>query len=166
MPRPGAASEQCAAAVGQPGIRQYCVSSALPSLVGDRSGQSSYAPANLFDGNPATAWAAARGQGQNWVLIEFDGERTIARLRVANGYQKSETTYRNNHRIRRMRLVASNGDSTMVSLSDSKGIQDVALDRPLRGSWVQFIVDELYPGAVAPDLTLSELQAVFTERGQ
>jgi uncharacterized caspase-like protein len=160
-PHPEVPREQCAGAKGQPGIRQYCASSVLPARVGDRSGRSNYEVANLFDGNPATAWVKAREQpGNGWILIDFDGDRLIIGIVVANGYQKNDTAFRTNFRIRRLRLLASTGETAIATLADQLGTQRVALDHPIRGEWVQIFIDDLFPGMPDADVAISELSVI------
>jgi hypothetical protein len=162
QPVPHSEKEVCATASIVPGVRQYCVSSALPASIGDRSGRSNYFPANLFDGDLSTAWASSREPGQScWVLIEFDTEREFDRILIGNGYQKNDGTFRDNYRVRRLKLLTSTGDSTSVTLPDRKGTEAIGLDHRLHGVWVQLIVDDVYPGARDPDVTLSELRVVF-----
>jgi hypothetical protein len=160
-PRPIVPRDQCAAPSGIGGVRQYCASSVLPARVGDRSGRSNYDVANLFDDDPATAWVKAREQpGNGWILVDFDGERQVTAIAVANGYQKNATAFRTNFRVRRLRLLSSDGETATVSLSDSGGSQRIALDRPMRAEWVQIFVDELFPGVPEADVALSELRVI------
>jgi uncharacterized caspase-like protein len=160
-PRPNPLAEHCAAATGVAGVRQYCVSSVLPALVGDRSGRSTYEPANLFDGNPATAWAKARRQqGSGWILIDFDGEQLVTAVAIANGYQKNPAVFRDNYRVRRLRLRSSSGETATVDVADQTGLQRIALERPMRAEWVQIIIEDLFEGAREPDLAISELRLI------
>jgi hypothetical protein len=160
-PRPSTMREHCATARGVPGIQQYCASSVLPAMVGDRSGRSNYEVENLFDDNPATAWVKARRQqGDGWVLIDFDAERVVTGIAIANGYQKNTAVFRDNYRVRRLRLVSSNGESAIVNLADQEGSQRIALDRPLRGEWLQIVIEGVYSGAREPDLAISELRVI------
>jgi uncharacterized caspase-like protein len=163
LPRPSVSREQCAAANGLPGIRQYCASSTLPARIGDRSGRSNYEVSNLFDGNPATAWVKARQADTGWILVDFDGERLVTGIIVANGYQKNDVAFRTNFRVRRLRLVSSDGSTATVTLADREGAQRIALDRPIRGEWLQIFVDDMFPGVPEADVAISEL-AIVSEK--
>jgi hypothetical protein len=161
-PRPEVPRNQCATANGMVGIRQYCASSVLPSRVGDRSGRSTYEVANLFDSNLATAWVKAREEpGNGWILIDFNGERLVTGVAVVNGYQKNDTAFRTNFRVKRLRLLSSNGETAIATLADQTGAQRIALDRPLHGEWVQILIEDLYPGVAEADVALSELRLLF-----
>ena len=90
------------------------------------------------------------------------GRRAVDhRHRHCQRYQKSQTSFRTNFRIKRLRLVSSNGDSASVSLGDSDGAQRIPLVRPLHGDWVQVFIDELYPGVAEADVAISELRILF-----
>ena len=160
-PRPSTMREHCTAARGVPGVQQYCASSVLPAMVGDRSGRSNYEVENLFDDNPATAWVKARRQpGDAWILIDFDAERLVTAVAIANGYQKNPAVFRDNYRVRRLRLVSSSGESASIEVADRDGSQRIPLDRPIRGEWVQVVIEDLYPGMREPDVAISELRVI------
>jgi hypothetical protein len=160
-PRPSTMAERCATPDGMPVIRQYCASSVLPPLVGDRTGRSTYEVANLFDNNPATAWIKARREpGDGWILIDFNGERLVSAIAIANGYQKNGTVFRENYRVRHLRLLSSNGETASLNVADQNGTQRIVLDRPLRAEWLQIIVDDLFPGDREPDVAISELHVI------
>jgi hypothetical protein len=164
LPRPHTLAEHCATPTGLPGIRQYCVSSALSALVGDRSGHSTYDPGNLFDGNRATAWVKARRQqGNGWIVIDLDGERLVTAIVIANGYQKNAAVFRDNYRVRRLRLRSSSGENALLDVADREGAQRIALETPIRAEWLQIVIDDLYPGGPEPDVAISELR-VITEK--
>jgi hypothetical protein len=163
-PRPSTMAEHCAAPAALPAVRQYCASTVLPPLVGDRTGRSTYEVANLFDNNPATAWIKARREpGDGWILVDFNGERLVTAIAIANGYQKNSTVFRENYRVRRLRLSSSNGETSSLNVADQDGMQRVALDHPMRAEWLQIIVDDLFPGSREPDVAISELR-VISER--
>lgn len=82
------AAFSCAALVllaGGAWAQQYAVSASSSHWMSTRS----YAPGNVADGDPATAWAeggAANGAGE-WVRFEFEAPVRLARLGVWNGDQ-------------------------------------------------------------------------------
>lgn len=63
-----------------------------------------YTPEQLFDGDPGTCWveAAPGGGTGEWVL--FVVNRPVEGLRLTNGFARSPGLYRNNNRIKRLRL--------------------------------------------------------------
>ncbi len=141
--RPRSASESCASFNGALGLERYCASSILAPQFGN-----SYGVQNLFEGSGSTAWVEGRpghGVGE-WIVIEFDGPRLITGIEIRNGYQKNSDIYYKNSRVRRLRVVFSQGESRTFTLQDKFGAQTISLDRPIKAYWAQFIIDEVYAG--------------------
>jgi hypothetical protein len=155
MPRPMAAGESCAGIYDNAGILRYCATSVLAPQAGN-----SYVVGNLFDGNLATAWVKGRpGSGiGEWVVVEFAGSRVVKSVGIANGYQKNPEVFQANSRVRKLRVVSPRGETHLVLLDDRMGWQQIALNPPLNGSWVQFIVEDVFPGSKYSDLAVSELK--------
>ena len=163
-PRPTTIPERCAAPGNMPTVRQYCASSMLPALVGDRSGRSTYEVSNLFDNNNTTAWVKARREpGDGWILVDFNNERLVTAITIANGYQKNETVFRENYRVRALKLLSSTGETAVLNVADREGPQRILLEHPIRAEWLQIIIDDLFPGDRNPDVAISELH-VISER--
>jgi len=154
-PRPTASGESCAGVYDNAGTLRYCATSVLAPQAGN-----SYAVGNLFDDNLATAWVKGRpGSGiGEWLVVEFAGSRLVRSVGIANGYQKSSEVFQANSRVRKLRVVSSRGDTRIVSLDDRMGWQQIAVNPPLVGSWVQFVVEDVFPGSKYSDLALSELK--------
>jgi hypothetical protein len=159
-PRPRSATENCASFNGALGTERYCASSILSPQFGN-----SYGVQQLFAGNGSTAWVEGQaGQGiGEWVVVEFEGERLIKGFEILNGYQKNSDIYGKNSRVRQLRAVFSQGEARSFTLQDKLGAQLVSLDRPIKASWVQFVIDEVYPGSKYTDTALSRL-LVASER--
>jgi hypothetical protein len=91
------------------------------------------------------------------VVIEFEGHRLVSGFEVLNGYQKNSDIYTKNSRVRRLRVVFSQGESLTFDLQDKFGPQTISLDRPIKAHWVQFVIDDVYPGNRYTDTALSRL---------
>jgi hypothetical protein len=152
--RPRSATESCANLNGALGVDRYCASSILSPQFGN-----SYGVQHLFSGNGSSAWVEGRaGQGiGEWVVIEFEGHRLVRGFEVLNGYQKNSDIYTKNSRVRRLRVVFSQGESLTFDLQDKFGPQTISLDRPIKAHWVQFVIDDVYPGNRYTDTALSRL---------
>jgi Caspase domain len=157
---PRSATESCATFKTALGVDRYCASSILSPQLGN-----SYGVQHLFSGNGSSAWVEGRpGQGiGEWVVVEFDGHRLVRGFEVLNGYQKNSDIYAKNSRVRRLRAVFSQGESLTFNLQDKFGPQTISLDRPIKAYWVQFVIDEVYPGNRYTDTALSRL-LVATDR--
>ena len=158
--RPRSTTESCAPYSGALGTERYCASSILAPQLGN-----SYGVQHLFEGTGTSAWVEGKpGQGVGeWVVVEFDGQRLIKGVEIQNGYQKNADIYQKNSRVRRLRVVFSQGESRTFTLQDQLGAQTLTFDRPIKAYWAQFIIDEVYAGSKYTDTALSRL-LVASER--
>jgi uncharacterized caspase-like protein len=154
LPRPRAAGESCSGAGS--GTR-YCASSVLSPQLGN-----TYGVAHLFDGNRSAAWVeGAPGQGiGEWITVDFDAARTVRSIAIDNGYQKNSDIFYKNSRVRKLTLVFSGGERKSLTLQDQFGQQTFRLDRPIRARWIQFVIDDVYPGNKYQDTAISKLSVV------
>jgi hypothetical protein len=153
-PSPGSGSAQCATYARAGDTERYCASSVLAPEAGN-----SYGVANLFNTDMSTAWVHGThksGLGQ-WIVVEFDGLRSVKSVTIRNGYQKNAEVYDANSRVQELRLIFSQGESRLFSLTDSEGAQTVNLDPPVKAYWVQFLVASVYAGRKYPDTAISKL---------
>jgi len=153
-PRPSAVGENCATLRGATGTDHYCASSMLASQFGN-----DYGVSHLFSNSLAEAWVEGRpghGVGE-WVTIDFPELRTVRAIIVRNGYQKNADIFRKNGRVRRLRLVFSQGETQVVTLQDGMDQQTLQLERPVRAYWVQFVIEDVYPGSTYTDTALTKL---------
>jgi len=153
-PRPRASSEKCATLKGQTGTDYYCASSVRAPQSGN-----SYGVDNLFSNRTDEAWVEGKpGQGVGeWITIDFDEFRLVKAVIARNGYQKSRDIFAKNSRVRRLRLVFSQGETQTLTLADSMDLQTIALDPPVSAYWVQFIIDDVYPGSAYADTAITKL---------
>ncbi|MCX8033215.1 MAG: hypothetical protein N3B14_07520 [Thermoleophilia bacterium] len=119
----------------------------------------SYGPTNLVDGDLATAWnEGAEGPGiGEWVRFEFSRQWVLARIEIANGYQKDDERYFGNGRVRSLAIEYSTGTTQLVDLLDSKDIQTIIPTRqPVE--WFKITIVDVYPGKIWDDTALSEVR--------
>ena len=153
-PRPSAVGENCATLRGATGTDRYCASSMLAPQFGN-----DYGVSHLFSNSLGEAWVEGRpghGVGE-WVTIDFPELRQVRAIIVRNGYQKNADIFRKNGRVRRLRMVFSQGETQVVTLQDGMDLQTLQLDRPVRAYWVQFVIEDVYPGSTYTDTALTKL---------
>ena len=153
-PPPRSPTEVCASFTRTGDTQMYCASSVLPAEAGN-----TYGVQNLFSANDTTAWVHGThkvGTGQ-WIAVEFDGMRSVKSVTIRNGYQKNEDIYGKNSRVRELRLVFSQGESKLAALEDRAGDQTIFLDRPINAYWIQFVIEDVFPGSKYPDTAISKL---------
>lgn len=117
-------------------------------------------PANVIDGNNATAWVEdADGQGEGESLtIELDDTYAVSGFIINAGYQKNTEVYDNNSRPKELIVTFSDGQSFIVELDDYYGAQKVVLDSSIETTSVTFTINDVYPGGKYEDTVISEIQ--------
>jgi hypothetical protein len=118
-----------------------------------------FRPTNLLDGDPATAWVEGgkgTGAGQ-WVKLEFDNPLTLARIEIANGYQKDDTHFSSYVRVKSLEVDYSDGTRQVVELLDAQGLQVI---EPAVGetAWIKLVVLSVYPAYKWPQAALSDVR--------
>jgi hypothetical protein len=119
----------------------------------------SYRVTNLLDGDLATAWnEGAEGPGiGEWVRFEFSQKLQLARIEIANGYQKDDGRFQGNPRVRSLRIEYSNGTTQLVDLLDTAEFQAITPTiQPVE--WVRFSIVSVYAGEEWEDTALSEVR--------
>ncbi len=152
--RPHVTGEKCATLKGQTATDYYCASSVLAP-----QSKSRYGVDHLFSNTTGEAWIEGKpGQGTGeWITIDFKARNLVLAVILRNGYQKNSDTFRKNSRVRLLRLVSSDGDTRTLTLEDNMDLQTIELNPPVTGNWVQFIIDDVYPGTAYSDTALSKL---------
>lgn len=164
-----------------PGCSWYCgamyeiaTSSHLAS-----QGKNSYTKDNLWDDDTRTAWVeGVKGYGIG-EYIDFIFPYHAARATtcyIANGYNKNETTWRNNSRVKTFNLYENDKLIATVNLKDTRDLQSFELphkipNRPDNTPYpssdqeanskpeihLKFVITEVYKGDKYDDTAISEL---------
>lgn len=111
-------------------------------------GRGKYNAANLYDGDPGTAWVeGAEGYGTGEYFIADLGYMLPGKIEIRNGYQKSENIFNKNSRVKNARITLyagyhlpgevteigeiyrarQTGSSSDVTLTDAMGLQEIPL---------------------------------------
>jgi hypothetical protein len=124
-----------------------------------------YAPENLMDGAPTTAWAGgsiSSGEGQ-WMEFAFDVPVRVTRLGIFNGHQ-GEGEFEKFRRIRSGRIVYPDGTEFPFWLRDEPGEQIIECNGDAFKS-IKVVVDEVFPEGVPlakMKLAVSEVKLYLT----
>lgn len=122
------------------------------------SPEASYSVMNLFDSKYENAYASVKGgQGVSFTF-DFEDEQDITKLKIWNGYQRSDVHCIKNGRLKDFTLTGDNGYSAKVTIEDTMGSQEVVLPKPFEGKKLTLAVDSLYPGLTEKGFVLSELR--------
>jgi hypothetical protein len=144
--------ENCAEQNGQYANTRFCVSSALAP-----QGENKYGPEIFVEGDEKKAWCegvVGYGIGET-VTIHFKPAVRLQEFSFANGYSKTPETFRNNSRVKQLRIQTSDGFATVVTVPDKSDAHTVKLPRPVKPQWVRFTIAEVYPGARGSDTCIS-----------
>lgn len=118
----------------------------------------SYDVMNLFDSRMEYAWSSS-GKGKGEVIsFEFSAPEQITKLRIYNGYQRSDVHCQSNARVRTLQLTGDNGYDVTVSVPDVLGGSEIVLQKPFNGKNLKLTIKDVYPGRAYQDLVISELR--------
>ncbi len=95
------------------------------SSLNDKSGID-YWPSGANDLSYNTAWVAGKNKGGIGEFIEYHFENKSPRLTsiiISNGYYKSESTWKNNNRVRKLRLSVNGKPYAILNLKDIRADQ-------------------------------------------
>lgn len=149
QPKP---KEDCATQNGQFAEVQFCVSSVLPP-----QGDNKYGPESFLDTDSGKAWCEGvigYGIGEG-VTLRFKPAVRVQEFTFLNGYPKTEETYKNNSRVKLLRIQTSDGYAAVINVPDTKEAHKIKLPRAVKPQWVRFSIAEVYPGARGADTCIS-----------
>tara|TARA_R110002096_G_scaffold44526_13_gene120493 strand:- start:71605 stop:73113 length:1509 start_codon:yes stop_codon:yes gene_type:complete len=129
-----------------------------------------YHPNYLMDGDPVTTWledVPGNGIGE-WVRIAtspIEGT-TKLRLRMQNGYHKSESLFKKNSRVKAMEIkVLPDGPTKRFELADSMEWQELEMGfGSTKFEGIELKMLEAYGGTKYDDLCISDLELFVTGR--
>jgi hypothetical protein len=98
-----------------------------------------------------------------WLLLTFPGPIELERMGFVVGYDRTETTFANNNRLKKALLSFSNGEQMELAFSDTRGVQTIPLVRAggaaVLTSSVKVTILEVYPGSRYDDTCIGEIEA-------
>jgi hypothetical protein len=147
--------EECATRDGgQFGDLRVCVTSVLAP-----QGDNRYGPEVFVGEDEKKAWCeGVTGYGHNEsVTFHFKPAVRMQEFTFVNGYQKSDETYKNNSRVKQLRIQTSDGFATVVTVPDTKEAHTIKLQRAVKPQWVRFTIAEVYPGARGSDTCIAAI---------
>ncbi|MFN5911136.1 MAG: NADase-type glycan-binding domain-containing protein, partial [Bacteroidota bacterium] len=90
-------------------------------------GNSSYKAKNLFDWDPQTAWVEGKSDYGIGEYFEVDLILGGSGISIFNGYQKSYDAWKNNSRVKKIKVYADGQPVCYVELKDLMGYQTFSL---------------------------------------
>ena len=117
-----------------------------------------YEAGNLFDSRYEYGWASNKKPNNVSLLFSFKSERTITRLNIWNGYQRSEAHCVANARVKTIKLSGDKGYSQNITVEDEMDSQIVVLPKPFKGKKLKMTITKSYFGKAYKNLVVSELR--------
>lgn len=135
-------------------LAQPSASSVLPAGAGGP-----HAAPMSIDGQVETAWVeAADGPGQGeWLMLSFPTPVTVSKLGIDVGYDLTAATFAANNRLKKATLIFSNGQQIPLEFADERGVQVREIE-PVETTYVQIVINEVYPGSTYDDTCLAEVE--------
>ena len=140
-------------------VEKVVASSTLKS-----QGSKNYKVDNLFDVDHKTAWVeGVKGHGiGEWIQVKnacyyLEGYRCgIGAISILNGYVKSDKAWRENGRVKRLKVYCNGKPKYILELQNSRSMQtfDVSISK---GATIKFEILDVYPGTKFQDTVISEI---------
>ncbi len=128
--------------------------------------EEAYTPDFLFDSRIDFGWAEGNpdspGTGEK-LSFTFDKEITISKIRIWNGFHRSDAHYNKNARVKTFSF-GSEGNKAEYNLTDEMKVAEITLKQPVPAKDFQFEILDVYPGSSYKDLVISEMQ-LYTPYG-
>jgi hypothetical protein len=114
---------------------------------------------NVLDGDSLTAWVeGGKGTGANeWVKLEFAQPISLARIEIANGYQKDDQFFADYVRVKSLELDYSDGSRDVIQLQDESGLQ-IITPSVSQTQWIKFVILSVYPTYSLPQAAISDIR--------
>ncbi|MCK5841842.1 MAG: hypothetical protein KAH31_06730 [Candidatus Sabulitectum sp.] len=120
-----------------------------------------YNPDFLFDSRSDFGWSdgntESSGQGEN-LSFHFDQSQRIEKIKIWNGYHRSQTHFDQNERVASISFGLQGEDESVYPISDTMVPQVITLETPLEGQSFSLNILDVYEGATYKDLVISELR--------
>ncbi len=129
-----------------------------------------YLPRNAYDLNYETAWVEGvegYGEGENLIYGFPPSHPRITEIKIINGYIKSEKAWRENSRVKQLKLYINDVPTALLNLEDNRNQQSFTVepigisdrddfkDKPW---WtLRFEIIEVYKGEKYEDTAITEI---------
>jgi Mg-chelatase subunit ChlD len=124
-----------------------------------------YKAENVLDGKSTTAWAeGVDGPGiGEWLKFGLDEPRKVKAVRIISGYPKTPQIFRNNNRVRTIKISFSDGKFQMNELKDVQESQRILIDRDAPTSYIKLEIMDVYKGAKFDDTCIAEVEFEYAD---
>lgn len=126
-------------------------------------GRANYKAANINDRNEKTAWVeGVKGYGiGQWVMFQgLSEDIQITSINILNGYVKSDKAWRENARVKYLKVYCNNKPICIFELKNSRSIQSFDVKDLLDDYLVKtlkFEILDVFPGTKYQDTAITEI---------
>lgn len=129
-------------------------------------GSKNYRASNLHDKDDETAWVeGVKGHGiGQWIEFKnvyyYADEEvfTVQGIEILNGYTKTDKAWRENGRIKRLKVYCNGKPKCILELQNSRSLQTFNLEGLFSfGATIRFEILDVYPGTKYQDTVISEI---------
>ena len=120
-------------------------------------GAANYKAENLVDWDPQTAWIEGKNDYGIGVHFQVDLPFGGSNVGVFNGYQQSYETWKNNSRVKKIKIFGDGRPLCYVILQDLMGYQTFTIPEDKEYRRYRFEIEEVYPGLTTKDVAISEI---------
>jgi hypothetical protein len=118
-------------------------------------------PNLAFDGDPATSWTPKGSGTEQSLFVHFKSPALVKSVSILNGNGRDEEHYRENNRVKTLRIVLSDGSNQLLTFKDEMRMQRFELAHPVTASWVKFEIVSVFSGSKIHHTGIAEI--VFNE---
>jgi hypothetical protein len=126
---------------------------------------SDYSVENLYDFEHTTVWQEGvngPGIGEN-IIFDYANHYDIKGVVIVNGNCKSEKKYDQNNRVKKARIIFSDGTEQLIELVDEYGPQGqlFEFEKSINTKSIEIVIEEVYSGSRFDDTCLSEITVFY-----
>ncbi len=127
----------------------------------------SYSANNAHDFDANTAWIEGKedyGIGEYIEYFFLANSPPVTTVKIINGYIKNKNAWKENSRVKKLKLYINNKPSAILDLKDTVAFQEFKLSSPLQSKIqgsdlvLKFEIMEVYPGDKYKDVAITEIE--------
>jgi hypothetical protein len=116
-----------------------------------------FRPNLAFDGDSATGWVPKGTGTEQSLFVHFKSPSLVKSVSILNGSGRDEEHYRENNRVKTLRIVLSDGSNQLLTFKDEMRMQRFELAHPVSATWVKFEIVSVFSGSKTKHAEIAEI---------